>query len=912
MQTQISSAEIDNKKDSIPFKTKVKWYQIEKSQLEVRLSTDFSVGLTDKRVGELHKRYGKNVFSGAKRASFLIKIINQLKSPLVLILLIAGVATLFLKEYLDAGVIFLALFVNLIIGLFQEGRASKAFEKLNKSQQKYATVVRGGRRKRVLAEDVVVGDLVILEAGMGVPADVRILEETDLTVNEAPLTGEWVSVEKDSNVINKNVSISKQTNMAWMGTLIASGFGKGVVVEIGGGTEFGSIAKELAKEDVVKTPIQKSIHKLAVFISYVSIASVFVIFALGLVRGESLFEMLLLSIAVAVSIVPEGLPAVLTATLAIGMEKILKKGGLVRNLLAAETLGSTTIIITDKTGTLTQAKMRIESLFSLDVLAGDCSEDKKNRCNSELLKMAVLSSDAFVEENETEEGGVIVRGRSIEKAIVMAGLEANISQEKMKDDERIDFLPFSSENRFAVSLNKQPKSQYNRLYFSGSPEHILAKSSFVYQNSKKTPISDEVIKIFTDIQSNKGAEGKRMTAIAYKDIKGDEIKRDAKDKMSKDVSKNLVFVGILVFSDPIRPDVRGAIKIVKGAGARVIMATGDNKGTAKTIAIGAGVARSNSEVLTGSDIENLSDEELYKKISTVKIFARVLPSQKLRMVNVLRNHGEIVAMTGDGINDAPALRSADIGIAVGSGTDVAKEASDLILLDNSFSIIVSAIKEGRRIIDNLKKIISHLVSTSFGEIFLIAGAFLFAVPLPILPAQILWVNIVEGGLLNFAFAFEPAEDSVMKRNPRSSSASNLVTGNIKKLIFAIGSITGLFTLALYMFLRNMGLPIEELRTVMFVTLSFDSIFFILSMKSFSKPIWKINIFTNRFLLISIITSVITLFAALAFEPLRNLLSLTTLHPIDVVALVFVAAFNMLTIETAKYYIFWRKPKVLVN
>jgi len=913
MEVNVAPNDLGHTKENRPLKANVKWYQIEPKQLEVRLNTDFTKGLTEQRVVELQKRYGKNIFSEDNSSGIFSRALKQFTSPLVLILLIAGLVTLFLGVYLDSAVIFIALFINIIIGLVQEGRASRAFDKLSKSQEKYATVVRGGERKVVSAEDVVVGDIVVLEAGMNVPADVRILEETDLTINEAPLTGEWVSVDKEVKTFEKKLAISEQENMAWMGTLVSSGFAKGAVVEIGSSTQLGDIAEELVKKDVVKTPIQKSIRRLAVFLSYVIIGSVVLIFALGMFRGESLFDMLLVAIAIAVSVVPEGLPAAVTVVLAIGMEKILKKGGLVKNMLAAETLGSTTVIITDKTGTLTQGRMKLEEAISLEILRNDCADENTKKCSTDLLRMAVLSSDAFTEPGETEEQGIVVHGRPIEKAIVTEGLERGLSQDALFDEhKRIDFLSFSSENRFAASLNMEPGKKSNRLYFSGSPEHILNLSSHVLHNGEEKQLTEEDRKLFTDIQKNKSEQGMRLTAVAYKDIKGVVIKRGKDGKLSKELMTDIVFVGVLTFADPIRPDVKKSIKTAKTAGAMVIMATGDNPGTAKSIAIQAGIDRRNSVPVLGLEFENLSDEELLKKIIKTKVFARVLPSQKLRMVNVLRNAGYVVAMTGDGINDAPALRSADIGIAVGSGTDVAKEASDLVLLDNSFSIIVSSIEEGRRIIDNLKRIISHLVSTSFGEIFLIAGALLFAIPLPILPAQILWVNIVEGGLLNFAFAFEPPEDGIMKRKPSHAGSSGLITPNIKKLIFVIGTITGIFTLSLYVFLRNLGLPIDELRTVMFVTLSFDSIFFILSMKSFDRPIWKINILNNKFLLLSVFISIATLFLAMIFGPLRNLLQLTTLHVLDVVILIGVAIFNLLTIELAKYFIFWRNREVLVN
>ena len=699
--------------------------------------------------------------------------------------------------------------------------------------------------------------------------------------------------------------------MVWMGTLVSSGNGIGIVVETGKNTQVGMIAKQLGNIGEQLTPLQHSIRKIARFLIYIILTAIIAIIVLGILRGEPLGDMFLIAIAIAVATMPEGLPAAVTVVLALGMESILKHGGLVRNLLAAETLGATTVILTDKTGTLTEAKMKLASLYTLESLktgGKGMTEDDKS-----LLTMAVLSSDAFVEESKEEEKDeqvkLTVQGRPIEKAIIVAGLEMGISQDELKEENgRIDFLKFESKRRFSASLNKHKEYKKNRIYLSGEPESLLNHSTHVLKNGKIKILMDKDYSVFREVQRRESAKGKRFIGISYKDVLWEDIESSAKDKKGEKskFTEKTVFAGFLAFEDPVREDVREAISKVKRAGARVIMLTGDNPGTAGNIAEKVGISKKGDQVLLGSDIELQEDDELLKTLQKVKIFSRVLPDQKLRITRVLRGAGEIVAMTGDGINDAPALRSANIGVAVGSGTEVAKEAADIILLNNSFSIIVSAIEEGRRIIDNLKKILAYLLSTSFVEVFIIVGALAFAAPIPLLPSQILWANIIEEGLMSFAFAFEKKDKNIMKRDPRSHASRNILTPVIKKFIFTIGIVTGVFLTALYFILLKIGVPIEEVRTMMFVAISIDSIFFTFSLKSFDTPLHKMNIFSNKFLIIAFVFSTLLLIAAVSLSPLRTLLTLTVLSVSQLLFLTGVGIFNLITIEATKYYLFFRK------
>ena len=780
------------------------WYSLKKEELEKRFKSNLEKGLTLRKVSNNSKKYGFNIINKKKKITFISKVFSHIKSPLNLILIIAGIVALVLSSFLDATVVFLAVFINLTVGIFQEDKADKAFENLNKAQEKTATVIREGLQKIIPIQNLTKGDLVVLNAGVYVPADIRLIQSKNLQVNEAILTGEWIDVEKNSKIIKKeNLSISDQKNMLWMGTSVSAGYGLGLVTAIGNETELGKISQNLTNYERV-TPMKRKMDRLIRFLTITVLFATVLIFFLGIFKGESYVDMFLVAIAVAIAVIPEGLPIATTAVLAVGMKQILKKGGLVKNLLASETLGNVSIILTDKTGTITEAKMKLADLITIN----------KNDKN-EALKMAVIGSDAFVEKDENEK--LVVQGRPIEKAIITKGLEKGISQEELEtENARLDLLLFSSKNGYSASLNKSSEKE-NILYINGRPDILLEKSTYIFENGKKRKITKKEKTHFKKILTEKTNLGLRLTGQAYKKVSW--------DKINKEITKDLVFVGLIVFEDPIRKDVKESLLITKRLGVRTIMVTGDNQGTARKIAEEVGICKKGDPVLTGSEVEKMNDDELEKALRKINVFARMNPNQKLRVSRELKRMGEIIAMTGDGINDAPALRNADVGMAVESGTEVAKESADLVLLDNSFSVIVFAVEEGRRIIDNLKKITAYLLSTSFSEVFVVAGALLFGLPLPVLASQILWINIVEEGFMNFAFVFEPGEKDLMERDPRSQRTRNILTGPLKQMILIVSFVTGVFLLALFWFLNQFNLSIEEIRTIMFVALSIDSIFF---------------------------------------------------------------------------------------
>ncbi|MBI4120982.1 MAG: HAD-IC family P-type ATPase [Parcubacteria group bacterium] len=892
--------------------THVQWGNVPLAVVEKKLETDFSGGLSASEAKRRLSQYGKNVLEKKRRFRLLFLFLKQVKSPLVYILLAAGVGTFVLGEYTDAAVISIALAVNVGVGLLQEGRASRAFESLRAAQKTRARLIRGGKTRELDAEELVPGDVVLLAAGMRVPADVRLISATGLRVNEAVLSGEWVGVVKEAETVSKEkVSEIEQPSMVWMGTLVEEGFGRAVVVATGEQTQFGVIARALEERED-KTPLERSIIQLAQFLALAILVIVALIGVAGVFRGESLFDMLLVAVAVAVAVTPEGLPAALTVTLAVGMEAILKKKGLVRNLLAAETLGGTTIILTDKTGTLTEAKMDVARVITVASLL-NTQENKEegiekarlhlgNDDERAILAMGVMASDAFI---EWRDGASVVRGRPIERAIISAGLThglvKNVLLEQMP---QVDFISFSSDRQFAASLHYEA-GRKRRMFVIGAPEHLLGHSSFILRQGEQRYLDEEDRMRLQRFQHDEGGRGSRLVAVSFKDVEFSSFSKEITGDDRELLPEALVFGGFIVLRDPIRRGVKKAIQIAQRAGIEVKMLTGDYPTTAAWVAEEVGIKAKGEKVILGKEIEGLSDAELLSVLKRSSTFARIPPHLKQNIARVLKLDKEVIAMTGDGVNDAPALKSADIGVALGSGTEVAKEASDLILLNDGFDVIVVAIKEGRRILDNLRKIVAYLLSTGFSEVIVIGGALLFGAPLPLLPAQILWVNLIEEGFMSIAFAFEPAEKDVMARKARALQ-KKVLSPRLRQFIILIAVVTGMFLIMLYAALRAFEVPLGEARTIMFIALAVDSIFFSLSLKDLGIPLWRINIFSNKYLLFALGTSTIALFAALTWEPLRTLLSL---EPLSFSFFGMVAIFglvNLYIIEGAKYLVFGKE------
>lgn len=879
------------------------FYKLEIGEIEEVLQTSVASGLAKEDAAKRLEIYGTNVFKRERKRTLFDSLRDHLKNPLIYVLVVALVVTLLLREYLNMLAIVAALAINIVVGVVQEGRASRAFEKLAEAQQKEAKVKREGLWRVVPASSVVPGDIVNVVSGMNVPADLRLFEAQDVLVDESLLTGEWKSVHKTTTAITEDTELTSRTNTMFMGSLVVGGHATGIAIGTGHSTEIGKIAKDLDAIETSETPAQKNINEIMRFLAKAAAVLVAFVVTVGLLQGREVGEAALVAIAIAVSALPEGLPASVTVVLALGMESIMQKGGLVKNLLAAETLGSTTIILTDKTGTLTQAKMGIHSLITASSLSENSSLDETGVISADqrtLLIMALRSSDAYISETE---GETKVEGRPVERALLEKGIELSLIDEALKEPhERLDLLSFESKNRFAASLNNSTEGEV--LYISGAPEVVLGGASKILQDGREVALTNAIRSTFLERLEKESAEGRRFIAIAYKPSSLQELTK-RRDGGTNKLLDDSVFAGMVSLEDPVRPDVKEAIETATSAGTRVIMVTGDLPGTAKNIAVQVGIGEEDDRVVLGAETEEMSDEELLVALHSTTIFARVLPHQKLRISEVLKNSGEVVAMTGDGVNDAPALRNASIGIAVNSGTEVAKAASDLILIDNSFSVITAAIKEGRRIVDNLRKIIAYLLSTNLTECLAVVAALVIGLQSPLLAVQILWINIIGQAFHNFALALEPAEKGVMQRAPHRIGTHSILSKEVISLMLVVGVTTGTLLVALYIALLRTEIPLADIRTTIFITFSLGYSLYLFSFRDLGRSVISMKPLSNPYVILSVAFSLLLIYLSVTLQPLQTLLSLTSPTSAMILTALAVSTINLVLIEAIKYLVITR-------
>jgi Ca2+-transporting ATPase len=853
------------------------WHNLEIEEVAKLLKIDIKNGLSEKEVELLQRKLGKNKLPEEKPLSRLRIFLEQFQSPLIYILVIAGIITLILRDFTDAIVIFGAVFLNTIVGFIQENKANQTLRALKKVVKHEAQVLRGGNLKIVDSIELVIGDIIILNSGDKVPADGRIIESYDLKINEMVLTGEWLSVKKKPEVLPKETPLADRDNMVYMGTIVEGGKGKAIVIEIGPNTELGKVATMVRETKEEKTPYQKKLAHFSKIVGIVIGLICFGIFIIGLVTGKEFIEMFTTALAVAVAAIPEGLPVAMTVILALGMQRILKRRGLVRRLAITETLGSTSIICSDKTATLTEGRMKVDEIIGDKFLT---------------LKAAIFSSEAFIENPEEPKEKWVIRGRPTDRALLEAGIELGIDKKREFEKKKIVELPFDPINKFAAALYWENKEQI--LYICGAPEKIL-------ELSKSEKIEKENWEKKLEELAEKGL---RVVACAYKKIKNQNSKIK---NLAKEI-KDLFFLGFITLKDPIRPEAIEAMKISHQAGIRPIIVTGDHKLTAKAVAEELGFKIKEENILEGENLDKLSDEDFEKILDKIQIYTRVEPKHKMRIINAWQMRGEVVAMTGDGINDAPALKKADIGVALGSGTEVAKETSDLILLNDSFSIILAAVEEGRAILDNIRKVITYLFCSAFNEVLLVGTSIFAGWPLPILAAQILWINLIEDGPLSLALAFEPKEKDLMEQKPANQEIP-LLSREMKALIFGIGIITDLLLIGLFFWLfKFSGYEISHIRSVIFAGLAIDSIFYIFSCRSLRKNIWQINLFSNRFLILAWIFAIMVLLAGLYLPILQTFLKTTPLTFFDWQLVFGLGLLNLILIEATKWY-FITKSKI---
>ena len=849
------------------------WHSISWQEALQILNSDLKQGLSDEEIKIRQKEFGKNKLPEEKPLSKLKIYLEQFHSPFVYILIIAGIITLFLREFADAIVIWAAVVMDTTVGFIQENRTSNTLKELKKIIKQESEVLRDGNLKIINSEELVPGDIIILNPGDKIPADARILESQGLKVNEMSLTGEWFPSEKVSSVLSGETHLIDRDNMVYMSSVIEEGKGKAVVVNTGIHTEIGKIAKMVKDAPERKTPYQK---KLANFSTIIGIGIVIIcafIFLEGMIKGKEFIQMFTISVAVAVSAIPEGLPVAITVILALGMQKVLKKKGLIRKLSSAETLGNTSIICTDKTGTLTEGKMKVDKII------GD---------RSIVLKSAVLTSEAFVENPQDLIEKWVLRGKPTDRAFLEAGIENGMLNIKKKmEHNKLSEIPFNAINKFAAAFYKE--SDGMRLYITGAPERIFERCVLNDQETRKL---EEKLKELTQ-------RGLRVVATAQRKVDiSENITYEIKGLEA--ICHGFIFTGFIALSDPIRQEVKQAIKICEHAGMRTIIVTGDHKFTAKAVAEELGFKIKNENILEGMDLDKLSDKEFDEILDKIQIYARAEPKHKMRIIGAWQDKGEVVAMTGDGINDAPALKKADIGVALGSGTAVAKESSDLILLNDSFSIIVKAVEEGRIIIDNIRKVITYLLSDSFTEVILIGASIFIGAPLPIIAVQILWVNLIEDGLPDIALAFEPKEKGIMDQKAQAHNV-HLLTKEMKFIIVIIGVVTDLMLLGLFFWLWKQDSNIVYIRTMIFACLSIDSIFYAFSCKSLRQNLWHTNLFSNKLLLWAVVLGIIMLVSAIYVPVLQTLLKTVKLGIYDWLIVLVLGMIELIAIEAAKHH-----------
>lgn len=888
-------------------------------QVSEELQTNIKIGLSQAEVERRFKKYGPNILPSKKRLARLMIFLNQFKSPLVYFLVIAAIVSFVLGEMIDGWVIMGAVGVAVIFGFFQEDKAEKSLQALKQITIKTALVLRDGREQDIDSVFLVPGDIILLKEGERIPADARIIDPFNLETDESSLTGESFPREKSSRSLDAGLSVPDRQNMVYMGTVVVRGRCRVLVTGIGLKTEIGKIAESLRDVEDDATPLQKRLAVFSTWLSLIILGMAGIIFVGGILRGLAPVEIFITSVAVAVASIPQGLIAAVSVILAIGMARLLDKKALVKKMLAAETLGSTTVICSDKTGTITEGKMTMSSILTV----GD------GKANELIMKISILCNASHILNPQENFKKWEITGGSTENALLESSIYAGFSDFYFKRLANfLDEIPFESRIRYRATLIKgdeeimsasgplrQSSSEAsgsakggrvndeNLVFAIGAPETILKASQYVYKNDKEEKFLISQFKDFQDQYQKMAKNGLRVLAVAYK-----KVNKDIKlfKEIDKPISK-MVFVGFIALKDPIRSNVVQAIKLTQDAGIRVALITGDNRNTAVAIAREIGLDVSSENVVVGKDLEKVSDDELKKIVTKVRVFARILPHDKLRIVGALQAKGEVVAMTGDGINDAPALKKADIGIAVGTATDVSKEASDMILLDSNFKTIVGAVRQGRIIFDNIKKVITYVLADSFSEVILIGGSLLLGLPLPLVPAQILWTNLVEDGLPTFALAFEPGEKDVMERKPIGHKAP-LIDREMKFIIFIVGITTDIILFFLYFLLLKNGMDIWHIRTVIFAALGFNSLLYIFSIRSLRLSILKTGVLSNRYLVLSVLSGFVMLSLAIYFPPFQTFLKTTSLNLVDWIFIIGLGFLQIFLIEITKWWFISRKIK----
>ena len=856
------------------------WQTLKKDEVLRQLGTDENQGLTKKEVEERQEKYGKNKLEEKKKESIFIKFIKQFNDFMIIILIIASIISAVVSkmqgenDYVDSIIIVGIVVFNALMGVIQEAKAEKSIEALKQMTPQLAKTIRDGKTVEVNAEDLVKGDIIILDAGNFVPADCRILESHNLKIEESSLTGETQGAEKDADVLcSKNAPLGDMKNMAFMASITVNGHGKAVVTDTGMSTKVGQIANMIIEDEAPQTPLQKKLGEVGKILGLACLAICLIIFVMGLIKHIEPVEMFMTSVGLAVAAIPEGLPAIVTIMLSIGVTKMAKKNSIIRKLPAVETLGSSSVICSDKTGTLTQNKMKVVEVRS---------QNKKF-----IMELATLCTDCDI---NVENGTIQVYGEPTEKAIVEECINIGSTKNRLENSmPRINEIPFDSNRKMMTTIHKIGNKY--RVITKGAPDVLLQKctkqidsiSEMTNQYNIKIK-SLENLKIQSD-NRQMAQKALRVIAVAYKDLDTLPSKID-----SQNIESNLTFVGLIGMIDPPRDGVKEAVQVCKNSGIKTVMITGDHLETAKAIAKDLGILEQKDIAITGQELDKMTQSQLEKNIKKYSVFARVTPEHKVRIVKAWQRNGAVVAMTGDGVNDSPALKNADIGIAMGkNGTDVAKNAADIILTDDNFVTIVEAVKQGRNIYDNIKKAIHFLIATNIGEIVTIFMGLVLGLKSPLLAIQLLWINLVTDSLPAIALGLEKPEKDIMQRKPVDSKKGIFADGLWNKIIVE-GIMIGVLTLVAFG-VGNKYYGLEVGRTMAFLAIGFLELIHSFNVKN-EKSIFEAGIFENKYLVGSFVLGIFIQAIVVVVPTFANVFEVV---PLDLTQWIITVAISILPV-----------------
>ena len=860
------------------------WHSCSVEEIAKNLKTNINIGLSDDEAQKRFERYGPNNLKEKKKESIFVKFIKQFNDFMIITLIIAAIISAVVSklngeaDYIDSIIIVAIVIFNAIMGLVQEQKAEKSLEALKKMTAPNAKVRRNGRVQEIDATMVVPGDIVILEAGNYVPADCRLINSYNLKIEESALTGETIPSLKDSSkILKENTAMGDLCNMVFATTIVVNGHGEAIVVETGMNTRVGKIAGMIIEDESPETPIQKKLAEVGKILAIACIIICVLIFVIGIFKKIPIIEMFMTSVGLAVAAIPEGLPAIVTIMLSIGVTKMAKKNSIIRKLPAVETLGSSSVICSDKTGTLTQNKMTVTEIRN-------CFGRANSNERKFILELGTMCTDTTEERINGKLGFV---GEATEVAISNAAMEEGVSKSFLYDEmKRINDIPFDSKRKMMTTIHKYGNGY--RIITKGAPDVLLKRCSNCYSGGQIVPIFSKKDDI--NEQNNQMAEkALRVIAVAYKDVE--------KLPEMQDVEKDLIFCGLIGMIDPPREGVKEAVRTCRRAGIKTVMITGDHLQTAKAIAKELGILKRGDLAIDGETLERMSQHELEQNIMDYSVFARVSPEHKVRIVKAFQSTGAVVAMTGDGVNDAPALKNADIGIAMGKGgTDVAKNAADMILLDDNFVTIVEAVKQGRNIYDNIKKAIHFLISTNIGEIVTIFFGLVLGIKSPLLAIQLLWINLVTDSLPAIALGLEKEEENIMSRLPRNPK-KNLFADGLWWKIMIEGAMLGMFTLLAFS-IGNRLYSVEVGRTMAFLTLGILELVHSFNIKS-EESIFKIGIFENKYLIGALVLGVILQVIVVVVSPLAQVFSLVPLTGIQWLYTILIAVAPIPIVEIQK-------------